>query len=564
MTGDSRERRASAAPCGAGGERIVVVGAGIAGLAVAGLLSRDGHRVTVLERGERCGGRAGRYEVDGFRFDTGPSWYLMPEVFEHFFRLMGTSTGEALRLEALDPAYRVFGENYDEPLEIRSDLEETVRVFESVEPGAGKRIRRYLASAERTYRVAARHFLYTSYGSPASFLQLLDREVLAHLPQLAYQLLGSLRWLNHRTVRDTRLRQILGYPAVFLATQPRRAPALYHLMSYLDLADSVQYPQGGFSTIIDAVEDLAAGHGARITLGAEVTRITTDAPSPEERRGGPAGARTRRRRPRGRARVTGVTWRDSSSGREHHEPADRVISAADLHHTETQLLSRSQQTYPERYWARRQTGPGAVLVLLGVRGELPELAHHSLMFTEDWDENFAAIFDQPGRIPDPASIYVCRPSMTDPTVAPEGHENLFVLVPVAADVGIGHGGDDGGGAAGVEDVADQAIRQISRWAGIPDLEQRVVVRRTIGPADFAADYNAWRGNVLGPGHTLRQSAFLRGRMRSRTIDGLHYCGSTTVPGIGLPMCLISAENVLKDVRGDTSTGPLPESGERRG
>lgn len=541
----------------AGGERVVIVGAGIAGLATAALLAKDGHRVTVLERGPRTGGRVGVHERDGFRFDTGPSWYLMPEVFEHFFRLMGTTAQRELDLQHLNPAYRVFGENYPEPLEIRSDLEDTVRVFESQEPGAGQRVRDYIASANLTYGLAVRHFLYTSFGSARSFLRLLNREVLGNAPRLAHHLIGSLHRLTHRTVTDTRLRQILGYPAVFLASRPRQTPSLYHLMSRMDLADSVQYPSGGFSEIIKAIERLAREHGAEIVLNAEVERIVT----------APAGSTRRRNRghrwsgchpfSRYRAAVRGVQWRDAA-GRDQFLAADRVVSAGDLHHLETRMVSRDLQTYPEPRWATRQTGPGAVLVLLGVEGALPELVHHNLLFTEDWDTNFAAIFDQPTRIPNPASIYLCKPSHSDATVAPEGHENLFVLVPVPADVGIGHGGDDGTGSPDVERVADRVIAQIAEWAGTPDLAQRVVVRKTIGPADFAHDYHAWKGNVLGPAHTLRQSAFLRGGMRSRHIDGLHYCGSTTVPGIGLPMCLISAENVLKDFRGDTTTAPLPE------
>ncbi len=196
-----------------------------------------------------------------------------------------------------------------------------------------------------------------------------------------------------------------------------------------------------------------------------------------------------------------------------------------------------------------------MLVLLGVEGELPELAHHSLFFTHDWQANFDAIFE--GRVPAPASVYVCKPSETDPSVAPAGHENLFVLVPVPADPGLGHGGPSGQGSAAVEAVADAAIEQIATWAGVPDLADRVVVRHTIGPGDFADDLSAWQGGMLGPSHTLRQSAMFRSRNRSRHIDGLYYAGSSTIPGIGLPMCLISAQLVLKHLRGDTSSGPLP-------
>jgi phytoene desaturase len=254
--------------------------------------------------------------------------------------------------------------------------------------------------------------------------------------------------------------------------------------------------------------------------------------------------------------VRGVTYR--SGGELHSLAADVVVSAADLHHTETVLLPEDQQTYPEKYWSRRVPGPSALLMYLGVQGSLPQLEHHTLLFTSDWKDNFGRIFGTTTSIPSPASLYVCRPSATDPSTAPAGHENVFVLVPIPADVSIGGGGIDREGDARVEELGDEVVAQISEWAKIPDLAERIVVRRTYGPQDFASDLNAWRGTSLGPAHTLRQSAFLRGSNRSRKVEGLFYAGSSTVPGIGIPMCLISAELIVKRLRSDTSTGPLPE------
>jgi phytoene desaturase len=196
--------------------------------------------------------------------------------------------------------------------------------------------------------------------------------------------------------------------------------------------------------------------------------------------------------------------------------------------------------------------------MLGVRGDLPQLRHHTLFFSNDWHDNFDAIFGSPTRIPQAPSLYVCKPSATDDDVAPEGHENLFVLVPLPADTEIGHGGVGDSGDELVRLVADRAVDQISTWADITDLKSRIVVQRTYGPADFATEFNTFRGSALGPAHTLTQSAFFRGTTPSRKVDGLYYTGATSVPGVGLPMCLISAELVLKHVRGDHSPGPLEE------
>lgn len=575
--------------------RAVVIGGGISGLATAALLAREGRQVTLLEKNETLGGRAGSWEQDGFRFDTGPSWYLMPEVFDHFFKLMGTSADQELDLVRLDPGYRVYTEGDTEPIDIAASREENIALFESLEPGSGARMEAYLDSAAETYGLAKEHFLYSTFDQVRP---LLVGPVLKRFPRLVRLLTENLMSFAGRTVHDDRLQKILGYPGVFLGTSPYSAPSMYHLMSHLDLADGVLYPRGGFTSVISAMERIARKAGVEIITGAEATRIvlaveaqaaaeaitkpadpydypttefdTTVLDRDELRRmlGAeyepaatvPAAIEPPRQESRGQLpHVGGVNWSDAE-GRAHSIEADLVVSTADLHHSETELLLPELQTYPEAYWEKRVAGPSAVLILLGVRGELPQLEHHTLFFTKDWRSNFRAIFDSPPgtAVPDPASIYVCRPSASDPAVAPDGEENLFVLVPLAPDVSLGRGGVDGDGDPRIETIADAAIEQIADWAGIPDLAARILVRRTVGPADFADDFHAWKGTALGPAHTLRQSAMFRAKGVSSKVDGLYYAGASTMPGVGLPMCLISAELVIKRLRGDVSTSPLAE------
>ena len=506
-----------------------MIGGGIGGLASAALLSAEGWNVTLFEARADLGGRAGSWERDGFRFDTGPSWYLMPEVFDHFFRLMGTSAERELDLVPLAPAYRVYSDPATgmAPLDVHSGRDAATGLFESVEPGAGDRLAAYLDSAADAYDLAVGRFLYDTYETTAG---LRDPALLRRMPHLAPLLTRTLASHVERRFGDPRLRQILEYPAVFLGGSPYTVPSLYHLMSHLDLDDGVLYPRGGFTEVIRAVARVAEASGAVLETGARVTAITTE-----------------------RATATGVELAD---GR--RITADLVVSSADLHRTETTLLPRELQTYPEEWWRKRTPSPGALLVMLGVEGELPQLAHHTQLFAADWRANFDDIFGTTPRIPAPASLYVCRPSATDATVAPPGHENLFVLVPVPAEPRLGMGGTDGDGDPAIEAAADRVIAQISQWCGIPDLAARVVVRRTIAPGDFAADFGAWRGNALGLAHTLGQSAMFRPRNVSRKVGSLAYVGASTLPGIGLPMGLISAELVVKRLRGDRTPGPLPE------
>ena len=511
------------------GRRVIVVGGGISGLATAGLLAREGASVMLLEARSELGGRAGRWEHDGFKFDTGPSWYLMPEVFDHFFRLLGTSAADELDLVRLDPSYRVFFEGDPEPFDLPADgAREALR---ALDPQSAASLDTYLDSAAETYEIATERFLYATY---ASLWPLLDGDVMRRIPRLARLLGEPLDRFIARHTTDDRVRRILGYPAVFLGTSPSAAPSMYHLMSHLDVTQGVLYPRGGFGAVIDAVARVAERAGALLLTGQHVERITVA-----------DGA------------VSGVEVTDHT-GRTRFLEADVVVSTADLRVTEHDLLDPVHRSHSDRWWRRRDPGPGAVLALLGVRGELPQLAHHSLLFARDWQQGFDAIFGDRPSLRTPTSLYVCRPSATD-DVAPPGHENLFVLVPVPADTTIGAGGVDGTGDPGVEGVVDAAIAQIAKWTGTPDLAERVVVRRTIGPADFERDFGAWRGGALGPGHTLRQSAVFRAPNASSRVTDLLYAGATTIPGIGLPMCLISAELVVKRLRGDTTAGPLRES-----
>lgn len=505
---------------------VAVVGGGVGGLATAALLANDGHRVVLFEAADAVGGRAGSWEHEGFRFDTGPSWYLMPEVFDHFFRLLGTSADEQLRLSQLDPGYRAYFEGDVEPFDLPAGRERVREALTALDPASAPAIRRYLDSATEAYHLAVGRFLYSSFETARPYL---DGGLAKAFPRFAPLLARTLDAHIAKHTRDSRLRRLFGYAAVFLGGSPMEVPALYHLMSHLD-QEGVLYPQGGFHAVVEAIARVAREKGAEIRTASPVERILVED---------------------GAAR--GVAYRDAS-GEGRTFSADLVVAAADMHHVETQLLGPGERDHDDRYWERLDMGPGAVIAMLGVRGELPQLAHHTLLLAEDWDGAFAAMTGD--RLPATPSLYIGRPSASDTSVAPPGHENLFVLIPSPARASMGRGGLDGDGAAEIETHVDRAIAQISRWAGIPDLAERIVVRRTMTSGDLAADLNILRGSMLGPAHILKQSAFWRAPNRSKRVQGLLYAGSSTIPGIGVPMCLISAELVLKRLRGDDSAGPI--------
>lgn len=496
----------------------IVIGGGISGLATANLLAKDGWSVDVYEQNEQLGGRAGWLEIDGFKFDTGPSWYLMPEVFDHYFALLGRRLSDYIKLERLSPAYQVFS-GHQAPVQIFGDLNRDATTFESLEPGAGTSLRRYVAKADTTYHMAMKHFLYSNFSSAGSLFAPDVWRSLGALPRRPY--------LNQHVSKHFHqplLQQIMQYHSVFLGLSPYRAPSLYSLMCYLDFQGGVFYPQGGMYEIIRALEKVGLELGVRHHTSTPVRSITSE-----------------------NGRATGIVLANGSQ-----VAAELVVASGDLHHTETALLAPSDRTYSENYWQRAESGPSALLMYLGVKGRLPQLAHHNLLFAGDWRETFGDIFER-SSWPKTASMYLCAPSRTDSQVAPDGDENLFVLVP-------GPALKDSGASQDLDALAATYLAQIAQTIGVPDLEDRIVVKQLFGPADFASNFGAWRGSALGLGHTWSQTAIFRPGVKSRRLKGLYYVGTNVRPGIGLPMCLISAQLVMKSLAGDRSAGPAPLPG----
>jgi phytoene desaturase len=505
----------------------IIVGGGIAGLATASLLAKAGMKVQLFEAREKVGGRAYIWEKDGFTFDMGPSWYLMPDAFDQFFKLMGTTAAQELDLVRLDPAYKTYFEGQKEPMVMHESLAKNLAEFEAVEPGSAKMVQKYLDSAEETYNLANKHFLYTNFQNAKSFTH---PDVVKKAGTFVKHLLTSLYNFSAKHVKDERLRKVLNFPAVFLGASPYQTPSMYHLMTHIDMNVGVFYPQGGLYKIIEAIEAIAKKHGVQIHTNSPVSKIEVNADG----------------------HVKGVRVGDALY------EADVVVANADLHFVETKLLEPKYQTLPQKYWDKKVPGPSALLMYLGVKGRVDNLDHHTLLYTDNWSKNFAQVFkkaDGKSKVANPASLYICAPSKTDPSVAPEGYENLFVLVPAAADPSIGRGGIDRAGDPEFEAEADRVIEQIAKWCDIPDLADRIVVRRTMGPANFVEELNAWSGTALGMAHTLRQSAFFRPKNQSKKVKGLYYAGHHSIPGIGLPMCLIGAELVYKLMIDDKSSGP---------
>ncbi len=487
-------------------KRVIIIGAGTGGLATACLLAKDGYKVTVYDKNEQPGGRNSRFTEKGFTFNYGPSWYLMPDVFEHYFELLGEDITKHLSLLRLSPGYRVF---FKDTLlgatDIYGDPERDGTTFESFEPGAKIRLLNYLDQAGQNYNLATEHFLYKNYESWRDYQK---PAVLREMRM--FKLLGTLHKHIAKQFKSVQLQKILEYPAVFLGGSPYNIPALYSVLSHVDLNQGVFYPKGGLYAVTEALAAIAKQHGVKIICNQEVTRLTVES-----------------------RQVSGIRL---SSGKT--ASADIVISGAGIQNTEQNLLDPKNRMYSNRYWKKRVHAPSAMLIHLGVSGKLPELAHHNLLFSKKWKSHFDTLFGKKAWPGDP-SIYICNPTKTDPDTAPKNHENLTILIPLAS--GLTYSDDT------LETYANHILSKLEETLHLNNLRARIVYKKLFCVRDFAERYNAPQGTALGLAHTLRQSAAFRPSNIHKKVKNLYFVGADTTPGIGIPMCLISAELVQKRI-----------------
>jgi phytoene desaturase len=484
-----------------------VIGSGFSGLSCAAVLARRGLDVTVLEQHDQAGGRARVWRHDGFSFDMGPSWYWMPDVAERFFQRFGRTTADYLDLRRLDPSYQVVYPGA-EVLEAPASYEALRAVFEREEPGSAIRLDRFLREAEAKYRIGMQDFVYKPSLRVGEFLDLRSLR-----SSVRMDLFSSFARHIRSFFRSEKLLQLLEFPVLFLGAMPDRIPALYSMMNYADIRLGTWYPMGGFGELARAFESVAREQGAAIRFDTRVTGFEF-----------------------AHNRIAAV---QTTTGR---VEADVVVGSADYHHIEQELLPAALRRYSPEWWDKRTMSPSCLLYYLGVGRRLPRLLHHNLFFDTDFRRHAAEIYGQPAWPHDPL-FYVCAPSKTDPSVAPEGCENLFALIPVAP---------------GLQDTPevrerylDLVLQRLEAFTGV-EIASEVIVKRSYAYSDFRRDYNAFKGNAYGLANTLEQTAFLKPRMHHGRVPNLYYCGQLTVPGPGVPPAIISGQ-----VAADYITSKLP-------
>lgn len=485
--------------------KAVVVGAGFGGLSVAALLGKQGAHVEVVEKNEQPGGRASTYSSKGFSFDMGPSWYLMPDVFETFYAEFGKKPQDFFDLRRLDPAYRIWFEGKGQ-VDISADIEKNYELFDTLEKDGADKLRRYLDSSREKYDLAIKELLYRDYAKLSDFL---DRKLLKQGRGL--NIFENLDTFVNKHFESDEAKKIVEYSIGFLGGSPKNTPAFYHIMSHIDFNLGVWYPDGGMRAVADSVRKLAEANGAQLSLDEPVTRIDVDGKT-----------------------ARGVM---TSNGR---REGDVVVVNADYAHSELDLLDKKHRTYHEKYWEKKVLAPSAFVAYVGLDRRVESLAHHNLFLEKDWAKGFDQIFSSKGAAwPRTPSYYVNVPSKTDSTAAPKGSESLFVLVPLAP---------------GLPDSLELREKFYNQVMGNLEtalgerLRDSVVVKRIFALNDFKTRYNAYKGTALGLTHTLRQTALFRPAHRSKKVRNLYYTGQYTHPGIGVPMTLISSQIVANAIK----------------
>tara|TARA_B100001179_G_scaffold229109_1_gene214261 strand:+ start:2105 stop:3571 length:1467 start_codon:yes stop_codon:yes gene_type:complete len=482
-------------------KEIIVIGSGLAGMSCAAYLGKAGHRVTVIEKNASYGGRLQTLSKQGFTFDSGPSWYWMPDIFDSFFADFDSTTSDYYDLKRINPGYRVyFGEqDYFDLVENLDDLKSAIN---KLEEGGGRALNRYLDDAGEKYEVAVKKFMYKPSLSPLEYIHL---DLIKRLGRLNLFKPISKHIRQHFT--NPKIIQMLEFPSLLLGAKPSDTPALYSIMNYADIVLGTWYPSGGVRSVATAIYKVAKSQGVNFFFNQPVEKISVNG-----------------------NRATEVLTNKSSFA------ADIIVANADYNHVEQTMLPRNLRNYSKSYWEKRVMSPSALIFYVGLNRKL-DISHHTLFFDTDFNSHAKEIYDDQKWPKDPLFYTSCA-SKTEPKVAPDNGETLFILIPVAPNL------------TDNEETRKRYFDQvISRMELLihQNIKDNIVFCKSYAHKDFISDYNSFQGNAYGLANTLFQTAFLKPKIKNNRINNLYYTGQLTVPGPGMPPALVSGKIVADQI-----------------
>lgn len=484
--------------------KIGIIGSGFAGLSAACHLAKAGNKVFVLEKNDTPGGRARQLTLSGFTFDMGPSWYWMPNVFEDFFNKFNKSPSDYYELIRLDPSYRVkFKDSF---VDLPASMSEMETLFEAIEIGSALKLRTFLSQAAYKYEVGINDLVYRPSRSISEFV---DPRLLTGLIKM--DVFSSMSTHIRKFFKHKQLIQLLEFPVLFLGATPENTPALYSLMNYADISLGTWYPMGGMYKVVEGMVSLADSLGVKFHFGQSVKEMAIQ-----------------------NQKVTKlITSSDEFD-------VDIVVGGADYHHIEQTLLPKEFRNYSAKYWDSRTMAPSSLLFYIGIDKKLPNMEHHVLFFDEDFKQHAHEIYKDP-KWPTKPLIYTSTTSKTDPSVAPEGKENLVILIPTATDL------------QDTPEIREKyfgmVMDRLEAFTGT-NIRNHIIAKKSYAHKDFINDYNSFKGNAYGLANTLRQTAILKPSLKNKKLNNLYFTGQLTVPGPGVPPSIISGEVVAREIAKD--------------
>jgi phytoene desaturase len=482
-------------------KKIGIIGAGLSSLYAACFLAKKGHQVTVFEKNSMPGGRSQLFKDEGFTFDMGPSWYWMPDVVDKLFNDLGEKRSDYFSLNPLDPAYQVFWDD-STATAIPKDHDELVKLFDSFEDKGGDKLEKFLSDAKIKYDTAMGSFIEFP---GIKITELMKFKIFKEAMKL--DVLKSVEKDIANRFTSDKARNILNFPVLFLGERPGKIPSMYTLMNYADLELGTWYPEGGMNALAQALEEIAKKEGAKFHYKAIVEEILVE--------GDKASG----------LKVNGV-----------NSDFDRIIAGADYNFVEQQLLPKKFRRYDANYWDKRKMAPSSLIFYIGLNEKISKLSHHNLFFDEELVEHGKEIYDDP-KWPTRPLFYACVPTKTDRSVAPDGCENLMILMPIAPDLK-----DD---KETRNHYYNLIISRLEKHCN-ESIADKVIYKNSFCINDFKSAYNSYKGNAYGLANTLRQTANLKPKMKSK-LKNVYFCGQLTVPGPGIPPALISGKISAKQL-----------------
>ena len=472
---------------------VQIIGSGFSSLSAACYLAKFGYKVSIFEKNNNVGGRARQLKKKGYTFDIGPSWYWMPDVFDRFFSDFEKKTSDYYKIDKLDPAYRIFFE--DEIMTIGDSMEKICDEFERIEKGSGTKLKTFIAKAQDNYRIAVNKILYNAPGISAK--ELVTKDTITRVDQFFKTISQQVR----KNFKNAKLISALEFPSLFLGAKPNKTPSFFSFMNFADFGLGTWHPRGGMYEIIKGMEALAIELGVKIHTNHNVDKIVVE-----------------------NATVIGVETKGALI------KSDIVLSGADYHHSET-LLDIKYRQYSEAYWDKKIFAPSSLLFYIGIDKKIKNAEHHNLFFDANFETHAEEIYDNP-KWPSRPLFYVNIPSKTDPSMAPEGCDALFILIPIAP---------------GIKDTSnlrnhylENIIKRFEEKTE-QSIQNNIIFKESFCVEDFKSEYNSYKGNAYGMAMTLFQTAFLRPKLKSSKVKNLYFTGQLTVPGPGVPPSLISGK-----------------------